>query len=131
MSVSARQKKSDHVTPIMLSLHWLPVEYRNQYKILLLTHKYVHGSALGYLSSLLQPYEPSHALRSAKQYLLKENKMRLKSYGDRAFPDARHACGTRYRLTSGNVKKRIFLRGISKHTSSTWLLTFSHNLLER
>jgi len=81
----AREKKSDHVTPILITLHWLPVEYRIQYKILLLTHQCLHGKAPSYLSSLLHVYEPPRSLRSAEQYLLKEHKMRLKTYGDRAF----------------------------------------------
>jgi hypothetical protein len=79
------KKKQDHVTPLLISLHWLPVKYRIQYKILLLTHKCVHGNAPGYLTSLLEKYEPRRALRSADQLLLKEKKMRLKTYGDRAF----------------------------------------------
>ncbi len=29
-------KKFDHVTPILRSLHWLPVQYRIEYKILLI-----------------------------------------------------------------------------------------------
>ena len=80
-----KKKKYDHITPILIELHWLPVEYRIQYKILLLTHQCLHGKAPRYLSALLHPYEPSRSLRSENQFLLKENKMRLKTYGDRAF----------------------------------------------
>ena len=86
--IVVRKKKSDHVTPIMISLHWLPIPYRIKYKVLLLTHKCVHGKAPEYLSSLLTLYEPGRALRSADCYLLKEKQMRLKTYGDRAFSAA-------------------------------------------
>lgn len=28
-------KKRDHITPVLISLHWLPIRYRIQYKLLL------------------------------------------------------------------------------------------------
>ena len=28
-----RTHKSDHITPVLMSLHWLPVEFRSQYKL--------------------------------------------------------------------------------------------------
>ena len=31
-----RSKKHDHITPVLMSLHWLPVRYRIQYTLLLL-----------------------------------------------------------------------------------------------
>ncbi len=27
--------KKDHITPVLISLHWLPIRYRIQYKVLL------------------------------------------------------------------------------------------------
>jgi hypothetical protein len=83
--VVVRKNKFDHVSPILISLHWLPIPFRIRYKILLLTHKCVHGKAPQYLSSLLQEYTPTRSLRSSEQHLLKEKKVRLKTYGDRAF----------------------------------------------
>jgi len=83
--VVVRKNKYDHVTPIMQSLHWLPVLYRIEYKILLITHKCLHGIAPEYLASRLQKYVPGRALRSADQYLLVERRANLRSYGDRSF----------------------------------------------
>ena len=80
-----KKKKSDHVTPILIQLHWLPVKYRIQYKLLLLTFKCIQGKAPQYLTSLIELYTPPHALRSGNTVLLKEKKGRLKYYGDRAF----------------------------------------------
>ena len=79
-----RQKKSSHVTPLLIKLHWLPIERRIQYKLLLLVYKCLHNTAPAYLSALLQPYEPARALRSAAQCLLVEPKTK-KKYGERAF----------------------------------------------
>ena len=34
--VVSRRRKHDHITPVLQSLHWLPVKYRIEYKIILL-----------------------------------------------------------------------------------------------
>ena len=39
--------KFDHITPVLKDLHWLPVEQRIEYKVLLLTYKALHGKAPG------------------------------------------------------------------------------------
>ena len=36
-------KKYEHITPILIELHWLPVEYRITYKILSLVYKAING----------------------------------------------------------------------------------------
>ncbi len=43
--VLTRSRKYDHITPILLSLHWLPIKFRISYKILLLTYKAPNGLA--------------------------------------------------------------------------------------
>ena len=40
-----RSSSRQHIKPILRSLHWLPVNERIVFKILLLTHKCIHGSA--------------------------------------------------------------------------------------
>ena len=39
-----RTRKYEHITPVLMDLHWLPVEQRIKYKILLLTYKSLNGS---------------------------------------------------------------------------------------
>ena len=78
-------RKYEHITPVLQSLHWLPVPYRIEYKILLLTFKALNGMAPKYLRELITLYEPSRALRSTDSGLLTVKKTRLKTYGDRAF----------------------------------------------
>ena len=53
------RSKRDHVTPMLLELHWLPVKCRITFKTLLLTFKCLHGLAPIYLSALLSPYTQS------------------------------------------------------------------------
>ena len=46
-------KKYEHITPSLIDLHWLPVEYRIIYKILLLVCKAIKGLSPSNISSLL------------------------------------------------------------------------------
>ena len=61
----ARTKKSDHITPVLIDLHWLPIQYRVQYKILINTFRALHSTAPPYISELVSLYRPGRALRSA------------------------------------------------------------------
>ena len=45
------KQKLDHVTPLLIELHWLPVRQRIIFKILLYTFKALHGAAPTYLTS--------------------------------------------------------------------------------
>ncbi|XP_062391362.1 uncharacterized protein LOC134079180 [Sardina pilchardus] len=78
-------KKREHITPVLASLHWLPIRYRIDFKLLLTVFKSLHGLAPTYLSDLLHHHIPSRALRSADQLLLEVPRTRLKTKGDRAF----------------------------------------------
>ncbi|KAL0152338.1 hypothetical protein M9458_052061, partial [Cirrhinus mrigala] len=42
-------RRYDHITPVLQSLHWLPVPFRIQFKILLLVFKSLNGLAPEYL----------------------------------------------------------------------------------
>ncbi len=78
-------KRSAHITPILFSLHWLPVAYRIKYKILLLTFKLLHNLAPWYLCELLLPYTPTRSLRSSDSCLLSIPQYRLASMWGRSF----------------------------------------------
>ena len=80
-----RTKKYDHITPILKRLHWLPVKWRLQYKVLLLTYKALNGKAPSYISELLTAYSPKEGLRSSEQKLLAIPRTKLKTYGPRSF----------------------------------------------
>ncbi len=63
-------RKYDHITPILQSLHWLPIEFRISYKILLLAYKALNDLAPAYLTNLLSRYNPTRSLRSQNSGLL-------------------------------------------------------------
>ncbi len=83
-----RVRKYDHITPILKSLHWLPVSFRIVYKVSLLTHQCIHGDAPSYLKELLTPQSSKRTLRSASTYILKPPRTKLRTMGDRAFCSA-------------------------------------------
>ncbi len=61
------EHKRAHVTPLFVSLHWIPVAARIQFKTLMLAYKTTTGSAPTYFHSLLRIYIPSRSLRSASE----------------------------------------------------------------
>ena len=77
-------RKYDSITPVLYGLHWLPMKYRIQFKLLLLVFKALNGLAPSYLSDKLS-YKPVCKLRFSCQYLLVVPRSNLKSYGDRCF----------------------------------------------
>ena len=78
-------RKADHIMPLLMELHCLPVEHRINFKILLFTYKIVNGLSPMYLSQLLVPYVPRRDLRSADKLLFCQPSDSTKSYGSTAF----------------------------------------------
>ena len=81
----AGQPRAAHIRPILKELHWLPVEQRITFKVLLLTFKALNNLAPPCLSQLIVPYNPTRNLRSAGKHLLEVPSVCRKRYGDRAF----------------------------------------------
>ncbi len=55
------EPKRAHVTPLFVSLHWLPVAARIQFKTLMIAYRTTTGSAPTYFHSLLRIYIPSRS----------------------------------------------------------------------
>ncbi|KAF7650077.1 hypothetical protein LDENG_00131650, partial [Lucifuga dentata] len=77
-----RSRKSNHITPILAGLHWLPACFRIDFKILLLVYKALHNQAPIYICDLLTPYEPDCCLRTFGRNLLIVPESRLVTEGD-------------------------------------------------
>ena len=83
-----RTRSSEHITPVIRQLHWLPIKQLIAYKILLLTYKAMNGMAPKYIVDLLERFTPKSQLRSSQSNninLLVIQKSNLKSFGDRSF----------------------------------------------
>jgi hypothetical protein len=76
---------ASHITPVLKALHWLPVQQRIDFKILLLTFRGLNGLAPDYIAELLVSYKPRAGLRSESKNLLVLPQTSCKTLGDRAF----------------------------------------------
>ncbi len=78
-------RKYEHITPVLLSLHWLPFHFKIEFKIKFFVFKVLNGLAPLYLSDLLSLRSPGRCLRSLNQKLLLVPRPRLKKKGDWVF----------------------------------------------
>ncbi len=62
--ILTRTRKSEHITPVLRSLHWLPVTFRIDFKVLLLVYKSLNGLGPKYIADMLTEYKPNRPLRS-------------------------------------------------------------------
>ena len=76
-------RKSDHITEALKSLHWLPVRFRIEYKVALITFKTLNGTGPDYLRSLLDETPTPRLTRSKTP--LKILRTKLETAGDRSF----------------------------------------------
>ena len=84
--VTQQVPRYSHITPVLKSLHWLPIGFRVKFKIALLVFKALKGIAPSYLSGMLQPKPKSrYSMRSNNENLLIIPRTRCKTFGDRAF----------------------------------------------
>lgn len=77
--------RREHITPVLSSLHWLPVCFRIDFKLLLFVFYAINGLAPSYLSEILTIRDHGRALRSSGQLLLEVPSSRYKQWGDRSF----------------------------------------------
>ena len=82
------------MTAALQQLHWLPVAYRIQFKLLTLVHGATHSNTPRYLADRVSAYAPSRSLRSADQSLLIVPRVNLERFGRRAFSCAVEFCST-------------------------------------
>ena len=83
-----REQKFCHITSFIYELHWLPIKYRIEFKLLLITFKILIFLAPTYLSSLISLRLPSkYNLRnSSDNLLLSYPRFKSKAtLGDRSF----------------------------------------------
>ena len=63
--IITRTPSTEHITPALQQLHWLPIKSCIHFKILLLTFKILHNLAPSYLDELIYIHTPSRTLRSS------------------------------------------------------------------
>ena len=80
-----RLRDHDSMSRALMELHWLRVDKRIEYKLLLYTYKALHGLAPGYLCKLVVPYEPWRVLRSAESNIITVPPGKPGKYESRSF----------------------------------------------
>jgi len=98
--VITRTPRRASITPVLESLHWLPVYARIDFKVLCLVYKSLHGQAPDYLRNIIQSHDQSRTLRSNDCDLLVVPQARTK-YGERSF---RHAAPVLWNKLPENTK---------------------------
>ena len=79
-------RKQNHISPLRMSLHWLPINVRIEYKLSVICHSLSSGMYPIYLSDLLSVYTPKRNLNSSS-----DNRslcipiLRTKTFGHRSF----------------------------------------------
>uniref|UniRef100_A0A8C8DHB1 Reverse transcriptase domain-containing protein n=1 Tax=Oryzias sinensis TaxID=183150 RepID=A0A8C8DHB1_9TELE len=99
--VLTRTRGREHITLVLKSLHWLPVRFRIDFKVLLMVYKCFYGLGPSYLNDIILKYEPLQTLRSSGTGLLVVPKVRTRHTVRLRSAIMVLACGTACRRTSG------------------------------
>jgi len=80
-------RSADHITDALVTLHWLRVPHRIDYKVAVMTYKVVHGIAPRYLGplALVADLPGRRTLRSASTSRLLVPPVKLSTVGSRTF----------------------------------------------
>ena len=108
----------EHITPVLKQLHWLPVECRITYTLMVLVYKCVNGTAPAYLCRLIQPKCRDSRLRQPSDLEL-HRPVPKKAIGTAAFgfvgPDRWNKLPERLRESAS---LNIFKRDLKTHLFS-------------
>ncbi len=66
--VLTRTRKYGHISPVVSTLHWLPIKHRIDFQILLITYKALNCLAPQYLSELLSEMQMITAVNKSSSY---------------------------------------------------------------
>ncbi len=75
--VLTRTRKYGHISPVLSTLHWLPIKHHIDFKIVLIPYKVLNGLAPQYFSKLLSHYIhpcPLHSKNSGHLVILRISK---------------------------------------------------------
>lgn len=78
-------RRQGHISTALADLHWLPVHFHIDFKIILLTFKVLNSLAPSYFMELLQFYNPNREMRSSSQMLLVQPRAKLMLRGNQGF----------------------------------------------
>ena len=105
--------KLSHATPLLITLHWVPIAVRLEFKILLLVHRAPTGHAPEYNRHCVNRCQPVRSLRSRERNLLCVPRARC-HWGDRSFDVAAPALWNLLpqHLTSTQMTDAVLYQGL-------------------
>ena len=77
--------KRRSVSPLLQTLHWLPITKRIDHKVSSLCYASLNDLAPKYLTDVVENYIPNRVLRSSSQRKILPPKFKLKTGGERSF----------------------------------------------
>ena len=81
-----RVSRRNSATPLLREMHWLPVQQRIEFKILVHVYNCIHGSSPVYLQDLIELYNPGRqGLRSSGDSTRLAIPRTNRSFGDKSF----------------------------------------------
>ena len=124
-------RKYDCITPALVTLHWLPVKYRIEFKTVLIVFKGLHGKAPTYIQEMIIPSKSKrYSIRSNEERVLKVPKFKHDTFGKRAFavygPLAWNCLPKEIRLCDEieafkrNLKTHLFVKFVNESTLAIW-----------
>ena len=105
-----RTSKHDHITPVLKEPHWLPVESRFAFNMLVMTFKCMNGLAPSYLVELVHPRTRDGRLRQNYAPTLPQG-ITKKCIGDLALQH-HHDYGITYLYTFGHLEHYMYLESV-------------------
>ena len=79
-------RKQNHISPLLMSLHWLPINSHIEYKLSVICHSFFLGLSPTYLSDRPLAYTPKRNLRSSSDNrILCIPKLQTKTFGHCSF----------------------------------------------
>ena len=120
-------RKYDRITPALVTLHWLPVKYRIEFKTLLIVFKGLHDKAPNFIQEMItQSKSKRYSIRSNEERVLKVPKFKHDTFGKRAFavygPLAWNCLPKEIRLCDEieafkrNLKTHLFVKFVNEST---------------
>ena len=122
--VVLQMSRFQHITPVLCELHWLPIQYRIIFKILLLVYKALNGISPSYLAQKLHYCSHTRSMRSVSNELLMQPRSYTKTYGDRAF--AVHA-PREWNLIPYEIRKSNNISSFKRSLKTYLFSKFSNN----
>ena len=114
-----------------VTLHWLPVKYRIEFKTLLIVFKGFHGKAPTYILEMITPSKSKrYSIRANEERVLKVPEFKHDTFGKRAFavygPLPWNCLPKEIRLCDEieafkrNIKTNLFVKFVNESTLAIW-----------